>query len=197
MREVMALTGYSRPSIYRLIRTAGFPRPLKMAPGGKVLFRLVRKPSQSQLRGVGRPLCDGWTPPPAQPGLGRRAFGGQGFMTGGGSAAALYFESWAGSGWQRVAGDYHPLPKGDKILIRKLPPGGSQGVSASATGWQACHVRALLFTTPAATNRLTRQKPHFRSCQTFVIPVYATLGFRFASVRHPPAVVRHERVSRF
>ncbi len=39
MRQITAQTRYSRPSIYRLIRDAGFPRPLKMAPGGKVLFR--------------------------------------------------------------------------------------------------------------------------------------------------------------
>jgi predicted DNA-binding transcriptional regulator AlpA len=39
MRQITEQTRYSRPSIYRLIRDAGFPRPLKMAPGGKVLFR--------------------------------------------------------------------------------------------------------------------------------------------------------------
>lgn len=39
MNELKAETRYSRPSIYRLIRDAGFPRPLKMAPGGRVLFR--------------------------------------------------------------------------------------------------------------------------------------------------------------
>jgi predicted DNA-binding transcriptional regulator AlpA len=30
MREVTVLTTYSRPSIYRLIATRGFPRPIKM-----------------------------------------------------------------------------------------------------------------------------------------------------------------------
>jgi predicted DNA-binding transcriptional regulator AlpA len=38
MKQVTELTRYSRPSIYRLIKHAGFPYPLKMAPAGKVLF---------------------------------------------------------------------------------------------------------------------------------------------------------------
>ena len=39
MKQVTELTRYSRPSIYRLIKHAGFPHPLKMAPAGKILFR--------------------------------------------------------------------------------------------------------------------------------------------------------------
>ena len=38
MSELTARYRYSRPSIYRLIRDEGFPRPLKMAAAGKVLF---------------------------------------------------------------------------------------------------------------------------------------------------------------
>jgi predicted DNA-binding transcriptional regulator AlpA len=38
MRQVIELTRYSRPSIYRLMKDEAFPRPWKMTPGGKVLF---------------------------------------------------------------------------------------------------------------------------------------------------------------
>lgn len=38
MREVAQRCRYSRPNIYRLIRSGGFPAPLKMAPNGRVLF---------------------------------------------------------------------------------------------------------------------------------------------------------------
>ena len=40
MSEFTRISRYSRPSIYRLMKEDdNFPRPLKMAPGGKVLFR--------------------------------------------------------------------------------------------------------------------------------------------------------------
>lgn len=39
MREAMARTRYSRPSIYRLIQNSDFPRPRKMTRGGRILFR--------------------------------------------------------------------------------------------------------------------------------------------------------------
>lgn len=38
MREVMALTTYSRASIYRLIYSRGFPKPIKMGDV-KIAFR--------------------------------------------------------------------------------------------------------------------------------------------------------------
>ena len=38
MREVTTLTTYSRPSIYRLIATCGFPSPIKMGVV-KIAFR--------------------------------------------------------------------------------------------------------------------------------------------------------------
>jgi predicted DNA-binding transcriptional regulator AlpA len=37
MREVCAITRYSRPSIYRLIREAKFPHPLKLG-AAKIVF---------------------------------------------------------------------------------------------------------------------------------------------------------------
>jgi excisionase family DNA binding protein len=39
MREVCALTTYSRPSIYRLVGAGLFPAPLKL--GHKIAFRLT------------------------------------------------------------------------------------------------------------------------------------------------------------
>ena len=38
MSEVTQRCRYSRPNIYRLIKSGGFPAPLKMAPNGRVLF---------------------------------------------------------------------------------------------------------------------------------------------------------------
>lgn len=54
MREVMALTTFSRPSIYRLIATRGFPRPIKM---GDVKIAFLADEVESWLKGRPRALA--------------------------------------------------------------------------------------------------------------------------------------------
>jgi prophage regulatory protein len=35
--DVMAATGWSEPSIYRMMKAGTFPRPLKLRPGGRAV----------------------------------------------------------------------------------------------------------------------------------------------------------------